>query len=73
MEKVPWAKKVQSRSCEEFQAWLVRGDFKEGDDCDWAEAARKEKLLNKWRRRGGVGVEAENLLAGPGPGSDRIS
>ena len=51
MEKVPWAKKVQSRSCEEFQAWLVRGDYQEGDHCDWAEAARKEKLLDKLRRR----------------------
>ena len=52
MEKVSWAKKVQSRPCEEFQAWLVRGNFQEGDDCDWKEAARKEKLLEKWRRRG---------------------
>ena len=52
MEKVPWARKIRTRPCEEFLAWLVRGDYQEGDDCDWAEAARKEKLLNKWRRRG---------------------
>ena len=54
MEKVPWAKKVQSRPCEEFQACLVRGNFQEGDDFDWAETARKEKLLEKWRRRGDI-------------------
>ena len=52
MEKVPWARKIRTRPCEEFLAWLVRGDYQEGDDCDWAEAARKEKLLKKWRRRG---------------------
>ena len=51
VEKVPWAKKVQSRPCEEFPAWLVRGNFQQGDDWDWAEAAGKEKLLEKWRRR----------------------
>ena len=51
MEKLPWIKKLKSRPCEEFPAWLVRGTFQEGDDCDWAEAARKEKLLAKWRRR----------------------
>ena len=50
MEKVPWAKKVQSRPCDVFQA-LVRGNFQEGDTFDWSEAARKEKLLEKWRRR----------------------
>ena len=52
VEKVPWAKKVQSRPCEEFPGWLVRGTFQQGDDWDWREAAGKEKLLEKWRRRG---------------------
>ena len=51
VEKLPWIKKLKSRPCEEFPAWLIRGTFQEGDDCDWAEAARKEKLLAKWRRR----------------------
>ena len=69
MEKVPWAKKVRSRPCEEFPSWLVRGNFQEDDDCDWAEAARKEKLLEKWRRRG----ELEQVLGRDQPGPAPVS
>ena len=70
VEKVPWAKKVQSRPCEEFQSWLLRGNFQEGDDCDWAEAGRKEKLLEKWRRRGGLELKtSEQELARAQPGA----
>ena len=41
-EKVSWAKDVQKRPCEEVQEF------------DWSEAARKEKILDKWRWRGEV-------------------
>eukprot|EP00092_Neocalanus_flemingeri_P016592 GFUD01017952.1.p1 GENE.GFUD01017952.1~~GFUD01017952.1.p1 ORF type:complete len:777 (-),score=171.72 GFUD01017952.1:113-2443(-) len=36
-KKVPWAALVTARMCEEFEGWLSRGCFKEGDDCNWGE------------------------------------
>ena len=42
-----------------FESWLIRGDFEEGDDCDWLESIRKEKLLNKWRRRAEIEQQME--------------
>jgi len=42
-KKVPCASLVTRRLCEEFQCWLVRGSFKEGDDCHWGEKEEMEK------------------------------
>ena len=42
-----------------FESWLVRGDFQEGDDCDWLESIRKEKILNLWRRRAEIEQQME--------------
>ena len=36
--KVSWAGLVTTRPCyEEYQDWLIRGTFSEGDDCCWGE------------------------------------
>jgi len=47
-KKVPWASLVVKRACEEFQLWLVRGTFSEGDDCQWdfqeVDAMEKSKM-----------------------------
>jgi len=59
--KVPWAGLVTKRPCsEEYQDWLVRGSFSEGDDCNWGEEERENKSKEKtkmmredlmWRER----------------------
>jgi len=59
--KVPWAGLVTKRPCsEEYQDWLVRGTFSEGDDCSWGEEEREKKSNEKtkmmredfmWRER----------------------
>ena len=42
--KVPWASMVTKRPfCEEFQAWLVRGTYSEGDSCSWDDQDEVEK------------------------------
>jgi len=52
--KVPWASMVTKRPCcEEFQAWLVRGTYSEGDSCSWDdqdEVEKKSKEEAKLRR-----------------------
>jgi len=42
-KKVPWSSLVTKRLCDEFQCWLVRGSFKDGDDCNWGEKEELEK------------------------------
>merc|ERR1719153_1435853 len=59
--KVPWAGLVTKRPCsEEYQDWLVRGTFSEGDDCSWGEEEREKRSKEKtkmmredlmWRER----------------------
>merc|ERR1712083_373037 len=60
--KVPWASMVTKRPCcEEYQDWLVRGTFSEGDPCRWGDEetemkSRNEKTLQMredmmWRER----------------------
>jgi len=59
--KVPWAGLVTRRPCsEEYQDWLVRGTFSEGDDCSWGEEDREKRSKEKtkmmredlmWRER----------------------
>jgi len=58
--KVPWAGALTKRPCcEEYQDWLVRGTFSEGDDCSWGEEERekskeKTKMMREdfmWRER----------------------
>ena len=54
-KKVPWASVVVKRACEEFQLWLVRGTFSEGDDCQWdqhevVEKSKRDKDEVKRRR-----------------------
>jgi len=40
---VPRVSWVPKRACEEFQLWLVRGSFKDGDDVIWKEEEEVEK------------------------------
>jgi len=42
--KVPWASMVTKRPCcDDFQAWLVRGTYSEGDSCSWDDQDEVEK------------------------------
>ena len=43
-----WASLVVKRACEEFQLWLVRGTFSEGDDCQWDK--HEEEVVEKSKR-----------------------
>ena len=45
--KVPWASLVTRRSCcEEYQDWLVRGTFSEGDTYRWGDEEIEKKNRN---------------------------
>lgn len=48
---MPRASWVPKRACEEFQLWLVRGTFKDGDDAIWNEEEEVEKNVNEEVKR----------------------
>ena len=50
-KRVPWAGAVTKRQCEEFQCWLLRGNYDEGDYCDWDEKEESGRDLSEVKRR----------------------
>jgi len=57
-KKVPWASMVSKRPClEEFQAWLVRGTYSEGDSCSWDD---QDKVVKKNKEE--VKIRREDMM-----------
>jgi len=49
-KKVSWYKLISKRPCNEFQMWLKRGTYEEGDQCSWAEDVFKDADSTSRRR-----------------------